>query len=514
MKKTLLILFFTQFLFAQIPVPSIEWQKCVGGTGNDNVVSVFQTSDGGYITAGNSYSTDIHAVGNHGSSDILVAKLDADGLVEWSNIYGGSSMEQVTKIIQTADGGYVFSGMTFSNDGDVSGNHGNSDVWVVKLNATGALTWQKTFGGSNADSGNDIIETGDGYLIAAQTYSYGGDVTLNHGTTDAWLLKISVLGNLTWQKTYGGSSFDSAVSVKQTTDGGFVFAGTTSSNNGDVTGNHNSSDFWIVKTSNSGTIQWQKSLGGTNSEMASSIEQTTDGGYIISGYTQSYDGDVTYLNGAKDYWLVKLNATGTIVWQKSFGGTQDEIAYQITQTTDGGYIVTGHTNSADLDVIYNHATNILTMDIWIVKLDANGTELWQKSLGNSGYQDSRFILQTADGGFIIAGNTGGTLGGDVTGFLGGNSDFWIVKLNAESLINAIFEENKFYIYPNPAKNMLHVNLPNEIITAIYITDMNGKKMSIIQSNSKIDVTNLTSGIYGIEIQLENQQVIKRKFIKQ
>lgn len=514
MKIKLLLLVFTQIVFSQ--APTIQWQKCIGGSNTDNIKSVFQTADGGYVVSGSSRSTDGNAVGNHGGDDELVVKLSSAGDVQWNKVFGGTSYEVGRKLIQSTDGGYIFAGYSMSNNGDVSGNHGNSDVWVVKLNSSGDIVWQKSFGGTGQDDGFDIVETSDGYVIAGYTTSFNGNVTGNHGATDAWVLKVDYTGNLVWQKTFGGTGYDCATGIQKTSDGGFVFAGTTGSNDGNVTGNHSTSsyDYWVVKISSLGVLQWQKCLGGTNNDEAKYIQQTNDGGYIVSGYTTSNDGDVTEFNGFKDYWIAKINATGTILWRRTLGGTQEEIAYKVKQTSDGGFVITGYTGSSDGNIFFNHATTIPTLDIWVVKLDANGNEIWQNSLGNNGYQDSQDIQQTADGGYIIAGNTGGGGPiGDVTGFIGGNLDFWVVKLSSDNLKNTAFDSASVEVYPNPTDDFIIVkNLASDIKSAS-IFDSQGRKMNLISIQNKIDLSHLSSGIYILEIQTNQNNLIKRKIIK-
>jgi hypothetical protein len=198
-------------------------------------------------------------------------------------------------------------GYTNSNDGDVTGNHGSNDFWVVKLNSTGVLQWQKTLGGSGSDKATSVQQTADGgYIVAGYTNSTNGDVTGNHGSNDFWVVKLNSTGLLQWQKTYGGNSSDVAYSIQQTTDFGYIVAGCTNSNNGDVTGYHGTMDYWVTKLDSAGILQWQKTLGGYDYEAANSIQQTADGGYIVAGWTYSTNGDVTGYHGNVDFWVVKL----------------------------------------------------------------------------------------------------------------------------------------------------------------------------------------------------------------
>ncbi len=198
------------------------------------------------------------------------------------------------------------------------------------------------------------------------TFSNDGDVSGNHGIVDSWIVKLNSSGDIIWQKCFGGTDDDVAFSIQQTSDGGFIVAGYTSSNDGDVSGNHGGGDYWVVKLDSSGTIQWQKCLGGTDNDEAKSIQQTSDGGYIVAGETWSNDGDVSGNHGNSDYWVVKLNSSGDIEWQKCLGGTVKDIAKTIQQTSDGGFIVAGYTNSNDGDVSGIHGDYY---DFWVVKLN-------------------------------------------------------------------------------------------------------------------------------------------------
>ncbi|MDD4248563.1 MAG: PKD domain-containing protein, partial [Methanosarcina sp.] len=403
--------------------------KSLGGSGGEYAQSIQQTSDGGYIVAGDSNSNDGNVTGNHGGSDYWVVKLDTTGNIVWQKSLGGSSYDNAYSIQQTSDGGYIVAGESNSNDGDVTGNHGGFDYWVVKLDTTGNIVWQKSLGGSGGELAESIQQTSDGgYIVAGYSRSTDGDVTGNHGGYDYWVVKLDTTGNIVWQKSLGGSDHDYAYSIQQTSDGGYIVAGDSRSNDGDVTGNHGGYDSWVVKLDTTGNIVWQKCLGGSISDNAYSIQQTSDGGYIVAGYSGSTDGDVTGNHGEFDYWVVKLDTTGNIVWQKSLGGSDDEYAESIQQTSDGGYIVAGESNSNDGDVTGNHGES----DYWVVKLDTTGNIVWQKSLGGSDWDDAYSIQQTSDGGYIVAGESDSN-DGDVTGNHGGY-DYWVVKFAPQTRI--------------------------------------------------------------------------------
>ena len=414
--------------FAQ--APAIQWQKALGGTSYDSARSIQPTSDGGYIIAGYSQSTDGDITGNHGNRDAWVVKLSSTGSLQWQKTLGGINDDYANSIQSTSDGGYIMAGSTQSNDGDVSGNHGSADIWVVKLSSTGNLLWQKTLGGTFSEEANSIQPTTDGgYIIAGNTSSNNGDVTGNHGSVDAWVVKINNNGSLQWQKALGGTNIDNAHNIQFNNDGSYIVVGYTNSNNGDVTGNHGNGDAWVVKISSTGSLDWQKCIGGSSDDGAESIQITTDGGYIVAGYTNSTNGDVIGNSGGQDAWVVKFSSTGSLDWQKCLGGSSGDGARNIQLTIDGGYITAGYTNSNNGDVTGNHGE----YDFWIVKLSSTGNMQWQKALGGTSF-DSLFDIQiTPEGGYIIAGNTS-SVDGDVIGNHGGvGVDAWVVKLEGNAI---------------------------------------------------------------------------------
>ena len=394
-----------------------------------------------------------HSVSNFTFITMLLALILFNGVnnksyaqaptIQWQKCLGGTVTDEANSIQQTSDGRFIVAGYTFSNDGDVSGNHGNSDYWVVKLNSSGDILWQRCLGGTDDDYAYSIQQTSDGgFIVAGQTYSNDGDVSGNHGYDDAWVVKLNSSGDIEWQKCLGGTDDDYAYSIQQTSDGGFIVAGQTYSNDGDVSGNHGYDDAWVVKLNSSGDIEWQKCLGGTNDDRAYSIQQTSNGGFIVAGYTYSNDGDVSGNHGYWDTWVVKLNSSGDIEWQKCLGGTSDDYANSIQQTSDSGFIVVGYTFSNDYDVSENH-----------------------------GYDDA-----------------------------------WVVKLiNEPEGITEIENYNLLSIYPNPftEKAIITFDNPKNEKNKLIITDVTGKvvmEINEIYGNTvEIDGSKLSAGVYVFEL---------------
>lgn len=454
MKKLVFYFFLLVSSTAMAQAPDIEWQKCLGGSGREDADYAVKVNDSSYIIAGRSWSNDGDVTGHHGTTDSLdiwVCKIDINGMLQWQKSLGGSGNELIQDLKATSDGGCIIASYTTSNDGDVSGNHGSLDIWIVKLNSSGSIEWQKCLGGSSGDNLHAILQTSDGgYIVVGLSYSNDGDVSGYHGGGDCWVVKLNSSGAIEWQKCLGGSSGDFTVwstqnPIQQTTDGGYIIAGHTQSNDGDVSGNHGNLDTWVVKLNSSGDIQWQKCLGGSSDEHAFSVLQTDDGGYIVGSLSWSDDGDVDGHHGSTEYtdiWVVKLNSSGDIQWQNSLGGSYTEIAYcPIRQTNDGGYIIAGFSSSDDGDVTGHHGlagpTEVgdvagMREDMWIVKLNSSGVIEWEKSLGGSAVERAEYIEQTVDSGYIVGGHTGSN-DGDVSGN-NGLVDCWIVKLNSDGVI--------------------------------------------------------------------------------
>ncbi|WBV61942.1 T9SS type A sorting domain-containing protein [Chryseobacterium camelliae] len=487
--------------------PATQWQKNYGGSLPEMLPDIALTSDGGYILAGSSSSTNGDVTGNHGLSDFWIVRTNSTGDILWQKSLGGSAGDAATSVRQTSDGGYIVAGTSSSNNGNVTGNHGGTDVWVVKLDSSGNLQWQKSLGGSNHEAAQSIRQTTDGgYIIAGFATSYDGDVMSGSaGYRDYWVIKLNATGILQWEKTYGGGFDDFAYSIEQTSDGGYIIGGYSTSIDNIVTGNHGSSDYWIIKLNGTGTLQWQKSLGGSNADKAYSVKQTSDGGYIVIGESISNDGDVSGAHGNDDYWLVKLSSTGNLQWQKTYGGSLYDRGRDVSQTADGGYIMTG----VSFPVNIEGTTNIGANDYLVVKTDALGSIQWLQTYG--GLQDdyATSIKQTSDGGYILCGYSSAITASS------GNYDYWIIKLTGNQLNtheNNI--KNNISIYPNPAIDFVTIShLPNETTISIY--DMSGRKIfskKYSEAKVSINTSQLTSGTYILQINDHEKTILSEKLI--
>ena len=354
--------------------------KNFGGNLWDYGNSVQQTIDGGYIITGEISSSE------NGSSDIWLIKTDSEGQEEWNQTFDGNDRDYGKSVKQTVDGGYIIIGST--------GSDYYYDVWLIKTDPKGTEEWNQTFGGDNKDYGNSVQQTIDGgYIITGEISSSG------NGSSDVLLIKTDQQGQEEWIQTFGGSDYDIGNSIEQTYDGGYIITGSTRSyGNG-------SSDVLLIKTDQQGQEEWIQTFGGGYIDIGNSIKQTSDNGYIITGYTQSYG------NGSRDVWLIKTNSQGNEEWNQTFGGSYIDIGNSIQQTIDGGYIITG-----------SRGTDYYS-DLWLIKTDYQGNEEWNKTFGGSDYDFGNAVQQTTDDGYIIIGHT--------KSYGNGGYDIFLIKTDSE-----------------------------------------------------------------------------------
>jgi hypothetical protein len=361
------------------------WTRTYGGASLDWGRCVSLTSDGGYIIAGMTWSF------GAGREDVYLVKTDSDGDTLWTRTYGGSDHDGGYSVQQTSDGGYIIAGYTESFGA------GETDAWLLKTDSSGDTLWTRTYWGWRSEAGNSVQQTSDGgYIIAgyAERLGVGADVGL---------LKADSSGNTLWTRTYGGSSDDKGYSAQLTSDGGYIIAGDTWSFGA------GRSDVYLLKTDSSGDTLWTRTYGGTGSDRGYSVQQTSDGGYIIAGETESFGA------GDDDVYLVKSDSKGNTLWTCTYGGRGYDRGRSVQQTSDGGYIIAGYTNSFGAG----------NTDFWLLKTDSSGDTLWTRTYGEMPYDYGRSVEQTSDGGYIIA--------GDTRSFGAGDYDVWLIKVVGEEL---------------------------------------------------------------------------------
>jgi len=360
-----------------------KWTKTLGGGDTEMGYSAQQTSDSGYIVVGYTESAT-------GKKDVYLIKIDAYGDEVWEKTFGEKDYYDVgDSVQQTSDGGYIVAGRKSWYGA------GSADVYLIKVDVNGSKVWEKTFGGREYHAKNSVQQTSDGgYIIAGERSS------------DVCLIKTDANGSKVWEKTFGEPSPDKVNSVQQTSDDGYIIAGATTP----FAGGAGAHDVYLIKTDVNGSEVWEKTFGGGNADEGASVQQTSDGGYVIAGMTYSYG------SGKSDVYLIKTDSNGNKVWEKTFGGSGEDVGTSIRQTSDGGYIVVGWTDS------YGAGKD----DVYLIKTDTSGNKVWEKTFGGSGEDDwGRSVQQTSDGGYIIAG---------VTFSYGSSGDIYLIKTDANGNI--------------------------------------------------------------------------------
>jgi len=530
---TTILLLFT--LNSNSQAPTIQWQKCFGGTEPDILWYCVELANGGYMVNGGTSSSDGNITYNHGNGDFWIIKIDGLGNLVWNKCIGGSDIDG-GYCISHSDGSSSIIGGSWSNDGDVSGNHnpGVPDAWIAETDISGNVIIQKCFGGSDYDSFISRCNTNDGcFLLAGFTYSNDGDAIGGglHGGMDIWVVKLDSSNNIVWQKCYGGSGDESALKIIKTGNS-YIIGGSTNSNDGDVSIAYGGNDYWMFKIDSIGDMVWNKTFGGSQDDFVVGIVQSIDGGIVLAGFTSSQDGWVTgrhdSLAWQYDFWLIKVDTNGALQWQKCYGGNGDDQNRGINNAPDGGFFIYGMTSSNDGDVSGNHGNGCAPFwcqDDWLVKIDSIGNIQWQKCLGGSDGEDGAYCIQTADSGFLFVGSTYSN-DGDVTGsFNHGNSDAWVVKLSPETtgLHNAIDRSlADLFCYFNSFESNINVSFYANHYEKIkfQLLDIAGRNLiqhqfSVINGFNKIEipVKALSDGIYFINILSEFESITKQIIIE-
>jgi hypothetical protein len=406
------------FLPSSLPA-QITFERTYGGTLNDCAYSVQQTVDSGYVLTG---YTGCNVAG---FIDVWLVKTDANGDTLWTKTFGGTAYDEGRSVWQTADAGYVIAGSTWSYGA------GNCDAYLIRTDSRGDTLWTRAFGGTGRDYGYSVQQTADdGFIIAGSTYSFGA------GLHDVYLVKTDADGDTIWTRTYGGASLDEGWSVQQTADSGYIIAGYTKSFGAGWY------DVYVIKTDSRGDTLWTRTYGDADDEIGYSARQTTDGGYIVAGVTESFGA------GYADVYLVRTDGNGDTLWTRTFGGTSIEYGWSVQQTADGGFIVTGETRSMGAGA----------SDVYLVRTDGDGDTLWTRVFGGSDYDGGCSVQQTADSGYIV---TGGT-----RSFGAGGDNVYLIK--TDSLGNVAVAEPKasparapallLSCEPNPCRGATRISL--------------------------------------------------------
>ena len=391
--KGLVIAILVSFTFSAVVCPSAcaasIWDKTYGGAEDDTAAGeTVQASDGGYAILGDTSSF------GAGGSDFWLIKTDADGNMQWNKTYGGTGTETSGDMCLTSDGGYAMSGYTTSIGA------GGQDFWLVKTDAAGNMLWNKTYGGTGNEYAYHVEQSLDGgYALLGQTNSFGA------GNNDFWLVKTDASGIMEWNMTYGGTGNDVGIHVLQTVDGGYALVGSTSSFGA------GSNDAWLIKTDAAGNMEWNQTYGGTGYDGGQCVEKTSDGGYAIACITTSFGA------GSLDSWLVKIDSSGNMEWNMTYGGTGSDGPTHFIQTEDDGYAIVGFTTVGS------------DQNASLIKTDAFGNMEWNQTYGGTGAEISYALLETSDGYYLLTINT--------DSFGAGGDDIWLVKTIPEGLTTGV-----------------------------------------------------------------------------
>lgn len=442
--------------------PNIIWQNSIGGLVEDDLFTLLQTRNGSFILGGESWSgiSGDKTESNFLYNDFWIVKVDSTGNIVWQNTIGGMGNDNFRAIDTTTDGGFIIGGYSNSEiSGDKTETHlgvddFSGDYWVLKLDSIGNVVWQNTIGGNSVDELFAIKQTLDGgYILGGESLSDSSfDKSENNkGFSDCWVVKLDSLGNIEWENSFGGTGTEHLFSLDISFDGGYIIGASSHSGIGEDKSepNKGADDFWVIKLDESGNIIWDKTIGGDSWDIIRSITTTIDSNYIVFGYSNSgITGDKTETNfGYEDYWLIKLNQDGEILWQNTIGGSSIDIGVSVAQKNSGNYLIGGYSFSSTS----GDKTDSLRgdSDFWIVELDSLGMILWDKTIGGDGKDLIANFIETSDGGYLVGGTGYCNLTGDMTDPGNGTTEFWIIKLCGDlTTITDSICSGSFYTFPD------------------------------------------------------------------
>lgn len=550
MKKLYLLLFIFLSLFTYSQ--DILWEKSYGGIQADYLFDAQPTADYGFILAGSSLSskTGNKTDDNHGDLDYFIWKMNEKGNLEWQKSIGGSGFDLLQSIKNTRDGGFILAGTSSSGSGFQKGEDckGITDFWVIKLDASGTEQWQRTIGGNGQDELLCAFQTKDGgYILGGSSSSNPPSISntktdgkstpttkadlynkseKSRGNMDYWVVKLNKEGVVEWQKTYGGKYADLLRSMEQTSDNGYILAGYSSSSiSGDKTdANKGTGDYWIIKINDAGEIQWQSSYGADGDDQPYVIHQTKDQGYILGGNSNSKNALTSQggiVGNGTDLWVLKLDNEGGILWSKTYDFGKVDILTSLVENNDNSYLIGGYSKTQSGHSLVNTVAKVVGAgkekdgidDYIALKIDEKGEEIWNKTIGSSGEDILRRLVETRDGGYLMAGTSNSNSSKDKNSNIGSN-DFWVVKLKDRTKIEKV--KSSIEAIPNPAKTYTNVIIGYDFKEGTAtLVDISGRILQEFAINSRTVPVNLSSyseGIYIIniktDVKTESVKVIK------
>ncbi|QEC66793.1 T9SS type A sorting domain-containing protein [Panacibacter ginsenosidivorans] len=505
--------------FAQ---PEIKAQKEIGGNYSDWFSNMYLTKDKGIIVGG--YSTSCISGDKteniRGGYDYWIIKMDSTYKIQWDKTIGGSDQDYLSDLLQTSDYGYLVGGFSQSNISSekTENSRGGDDYWVIRLDSSGTIQWDKTIGGNGTNDRLTSLQqtTGNGYILGGQSDSnISGEKTQDsRGGFDYWLVKLDSTGKIIWDKTIGGNNTDGLTSVQQTSDEGYILGGYSWSDiSGEKTENsRGQDDYWVVKLDSLGNIQWDKTIGGSLADKLNALRQTSDGGYILGGYsTSGISGEKTENSrGKEDYWVVKLDSMGKIQWNKTIGGSDYDELTSLQETYDGGYILAGYSFSNISGEKTENSRG--DEDYWVVKLDSQGNIQWDKTIGGNDPDEAYSVIEISGNNYIVGGYSQSRISGDKKTHSRGGRDYWGMKLvynkTGRFETTELPKENKakasklnnggFTVYPNPARDQIYIQANTKAIVSLI--DQSGKTLlrKSINGSTIINIAGVSPGLYYLK----------------
>lgn len=497
------------------PAP-LNWSKNFGGAAYENAQKIITTSDGGSILIGSTNSFDGDVEGIHFATDVWVIKLDSTGESEWTKCLGGDGIDEGYDILELSTGGYVLVGNSNSQDGDVSGVHDVfQDAWIVRLNESGDIDWATSIGGNSVEYFYGLAQSGSNFIAVGLSCSNDQYISNGQGACDIFIVNVDFAGAMGAYYKYGSAWNDQAHSIAATPDGGFIIATEIGGDGGNVNETFGQTDIWLIKTDYSGELQWQKTLGGSAMDVPRKVKVLSDGSILLCAESSSTDGDLTENNGLYDGWLVKLSATGTIQWQRSLGGPSYDGTFDAIELSNQNIVSVSEVFSPEVagDLMPHGST-----DIVLASHDINGNLLWEAWYGGSNSERPYSIAKIDDERWIIAGESNSN-DGDIVDPKG-NDDVFVFQIGDQDIAtNAGFVPKKVCVYPQPAIDYTNISLPIGFNSKSYtLIDALGRCVRSQKLNNeneiKISTSGLSNGMYWIQIETNQGQTQAKFYITQ
>jgi len=518
------IIVFTVFSCSKLCAQDILWEKSYGGIHAEYLLDAQPTADYGFILAGSSQSgkTGNKTDDNNGDLDYWIWKMNESGELDWQKSFGGTGTDMLYSVRNTNDGGFILAGISDSQAGihKKDSCQGQSDFWIIKLNAKGGEEWQKTIGGSGQELLKSITQTNDGgYIIGGSSASYISEKILKGGTDlygksenprgsmDYWVVKLDEKGNIQWQRTIGGEYSDILESIEQTSDGGYIIGGSSNSqiSQDKAEDNYGKGDYWIVKLDREGSTEWQKVLGGEQDDHLSCIIQTKDGGYLAAGHSASaVTGNKSKSNKkGTDFWIVKLDVSGELLWDETYDTGSTDIATSLIENNDGTLLLGGYAQSEVIGTTKKDKKEI--NDYLALKLSVEGDEIWKKTVGSGGEDILRKLIETRDGGYLLTGTSNGGISRDRNSEKGSN-DFWVVKLKDKQKRENPKRKTLLEAIPNPANAFTNIIVGFEFNSGTAtLFDLSGRQLQSFPVTTRtipLEMGSYPEGVYIVEVKTD------------